>query len=44
MQYKNLIDKLIDLGLEEDINTGDITTESIMNPKYGIIKKEPDIY
>ncbi|MBR5856127.1 MAG: carboxylating nicotinate-nucleotide diphosphorylase [Bacteroidales bacterium] len=30
MQYKNLIDKLIDLGLEEDINTGDITTESII--------------
>lgn len=30
MQYENLIDKLIDLGLEEDINTGDITTESII--------------
>lgn len=30
MQYKNLIDKLIDLALEEDINTGDITTESII--------------
>ena len=30
MQYENLINKLIDLGLEEDINTGDITTESII--------------
>lgn len=30
MQYINLIDKLIDLALEEDINTGDITTESII--------------
>lgn len=30
MQYDNLIDKLIDLALEEDINTGDITTESII--------------
>lgn len=30
MQYKNLIDKLLDLGIEEDINTGDITTESII--------------
>lgn len=30
MNYANLIDKLIDLALEEDINTGDITTESII--------------
>ena len=30
MQYENLIDKLIDLALEEDINTGDVTTESII--------------
>lgn len=30
MQYINLIDKLLDLGIEEDINTGDITTESII--------------
>ena len=30
MQYENLINKLLDLGLEEDINTGDITTESII--------------
>ncbi len=30
IQYENLIEKLIDLGLEEDINTGDITTESII--------------
>lgn len=30
MQYDNLIDKLIDLALEEDIHTGDITTESII--------------
>ncbi|MEF9986752.1 MAG: carboxylating nicotinate-nucleotide diphosphorylase [Bacteroidales bacterium] len=30
MQYNNLIEKLIDLALEEDINTGDITTESII--------------
>ncbi len=30
MQYENLIDKLIELALEEDINTGDITTESII--------------
>lgn len=29
-QYTNLIDKLIDLALEEDIHTGDITTESII--------------
>ena len=26
MQYENLINKLLDLGIEEDINTGDITT------------------
>lgn len=31
MQYENLINKLIDLGIEEDINTGDITTESIIS-------------
>lgn len=30
MDYKYLIDKLIDLGIEEDINTGDITTDSII--------------
>lgn len=30
MQYENLIIKLLDLGIEEDINTGDITTESII--------------
>lgn len=30
MQYINLINKLLDLGIEEDINTGDITTESII--------------
>ena len=30
MQYENLITKLLDLGIEEDINTGDITTESII--------------
>lgn len=30
MQYLNLINKLLDLGIEEDINTGDITTESII--------------
>ena len=30
MQYENLINKLIDIGIEEDINTGDITTESII--------------
>ncbi len=30
MQYEGLIDKLIDLALEEDINTGDITTDSII--------------
>ncbi len=30
MQYENLIDKLIDLALEEDINTGDVTTDSII--------------
>lgn len=30
MQYDNLINKLIDLALEEDIHTGDITTESII--------------
>ena len=30
MQYENLINKLIYLGIEEDINTGDITTESII--------------
>lgn len=30
MQYENLIAKLLDLGIEEDINTGDITTESII--------------
>ena len=32
MQYENLINKLLDLGIEEDINTGDITTESIIPP------------
>lgn len=30
MQYENLIHKLLDLGIEEDIHTGDITTESII--------------
>lgn len=30
MQYLNLINKLLDLGIEEDINTGDVTTESII--------------
>ena len=30
MQYENLINKLLDLGIEEDISTGDITTESII--------------
>jgi|SRR5574344_199167 nicotinate-nucleotide pyrophosphorylase (carboxylating) len=30
MEYKHLIEKLIDLALEEDINTGDITTDSII--------------
>ena len=30
MQYENLINKLLDLGIEEDSNTGDITTESII--------------
>ena len=30
MQYENLINKLLDLGIEEDINNGDITTESII--------------
>ena len=30
MQYENLITNLLDLGIEEDINTGDITTESII--------------
>ena len=30
MQYENLINKLLDLGIEEDINTGDITTASII--------------
>lgn len=30
MNYDSLIDKLIDLAIEEDINTGDITTESII--------------
>ncbi|MEG0519190.1 MAG: carboxylating nicotinate-nucleotide diphosphorylase [Bacteroidales bacterium] len=29
-EYNHLIDKLIDLALEEDINTGDITTDSII--------------
>ncbi len=30
IQYENLVEKLIDLGLEEDINTGDVTTDSII--------------
>lgn len=30
MQYEKLIDKLIDLAIEEDIATGDITTDSII--------------
>ena len=30
MQYENLIKKLIDLGIEEDFNTGDVTTDSII--------------
>ena len=30
MQYENLINKLLDFGIEDDINTGDITTESII--------------
>ena len=27
MLYENLINKLLDLGIEEDINTGDVTTD-----------------
>lgn len=30
MQYENLIKKLIYLSIEEDINTGDVTTDSII--------------
>ena len=30
MLYENLINRLLDLGFEEDINTGDVTTESII--------------
>ena len=30
MLYENLINKLLDLGIEEDINTGDVTTDSII--------------
>lgn len=30
MQYDELIDKLIDLAIEEDIATGDVTTDSII--------------
>ena len=30
MQHESLIDKLIDLAIEEDISTGDITTNSII--------------
>ena len=30
MQDENLIDRLIDLAFEEDINTGDVTTDSII--------------
>ena len=30
MQYDKLIDKLIDLAIEEDIDTGDVTTNSII--------------
>ena len=30
MQYEKLIDKLIDLAIEEDIATGDVTTNSIV--------------
>ncbi len=30
MQYENLIDRLIDLAFDEDINTGDVTTDSII--------------
>ena len=30
MQYENLINALLDLGIEEDISTGDITTEPII--------------
>ena len=30
MQYDKLIDKLIDLAIEEDIATGDVTTNSII--------------
>ena len=30
MQYDELIDRLIDLAIEEDIATGDVTTDSII--------------
>ena len=30
MQYDKLIDQLIDLAIEEDIATGDVTTNSII--------------
>ena len=43
MQYENLINKLIDLGIEEDINTGDITTESIIPASMNAVATGLDI-
>lgn len=37
MNYDNLIEKLIDLAIEEDIATGDVTTGSIISSKVGAV-------
>ena len=38
-QYDQLIDRLIDLAIEEDIATGDVTTNSIIPAHPGPLQK-----
>lgn len=38
-QYDQLIDRLIDLAIEEDIATGDVTTNSIIRLIPGPLQK-----
>ena len=43
MQYENLISKLLDLGIEEDINTGDVTTESIIPESLNAVRQDDSV-
>jgi len=44
MEQTKLIDKLIDLAIEEDISTGDITTTSIIPKASKAVAKSSSYY